>query len=137
MPMRRARLSDCLGVRRVVNQCRDDSFTKTKIGLIEHLKWWFTMEKMPNYYCCVYRDKRKVVAYARSISGVISIGVDHEYRNKGIGSSLLNYLITNSKEKEYLAEVIKGNDRSKKMFERAGFAFHTKIGDRILLKRSV
>ncbi|MED1559101.1 GNAT family N-acetyltransferase [Bacillus paramycoides] len=103
---------------------------------LENRKDWYEQKQADGYPILVYELDNKVVGFATfgpfrawpayKYSIEHSVYVDKEYRKNGIGSSLMEELITIAKEREYMiliAGIDAENEKSIAMHKNFGFVY--------------
>jgi ribosomal protein S18 acetylase RimI-like enzyme len=92
------------------------------------------MLEIPNLFCYVIEDNNKLVGFAaltlrfvptKGYVGVIEdVVVDEKYRQQGLGTKLINKLLTKAKEQGVFAVELTSNPKRKiarKLYQKLGF----------------
>jgi ribosomal protein S18 acetylase RimI-like enzyme len=92
------------------------------------------MLEIPNLFCYVIEDNNKLVGFAaltlrfvptKGYVGVIEdVVIDEKYRKQGLGTKLINKLLTKAKERGVFAVELTSNPKRKiarKLYQKLGF----------------
>ena len=118
--------NELIGIGSVFSAHRAKSFT-----LVDALKiiQFYTFRSVPVLYRGLQIERIIKLPVSKEIS-LAHIAIDEQYRGKGYGEKLLNYLMntTERKEEEYLIlDVSEENPRAKRLYERLGFSIYKKM----------
>lgn len=107
-----------------------------KAHTIDERKQWYDKKMQEGYPVLVFEESGKVMGFATfgpfrawpayKYTIEHSIYVHDKYRNKGIGTALINEIIRISNEREFatiVAGIDEANDKSIKMHEKLGFKY--------------
>ena len=104
-----------------VRVLRNDKTVKKGFIQQEHIDWsshkQYMRQNSENYRVCLYGEEP--VGFVGSINGDIRIAVKTEFQGKGIGKSMIQYIMKEYPSSE--AKVKIENESSIKMFESCGF----------------
>ena len=107
-----------------------------KIQTLEDRRQWYEKKKLDGYPLFVFEENGKAVAFATfgpfrawpayKYTVEHSVYVHKDYRNKGIGTKLMQQIIKTADEREFatlVAGIDAANESSIKMHEKMGFRF--------------
>lgn len=141
--IRRVKREDSQRVWEIRNhsESRKNFHQKEEIDFSKHDEWFDKkyFQNRENYFFVIEDDQQKVIGYCRldleNESYTVSIAIDPSYWGRRFGSILLkNALDKIDTEKEIVAEVIKGNDASLKLFIKNNFDLYKEDEEIIYLK---
>ncbi len=140
--IRLANSQDSFSIWQIRNQpqVRNNSLTSEEIKLENHLVWYEVYLKKPynKLFVLEHQYKNNILGYCRydyhETFYLVSIAIDFHHQRQGYGSILLSKTIKKMRKYHLLikADVKKNNLASKKLFERAHFAFDPNIEKEIL-----
>lgn len=120
---------------------RANSFNKNKISIIEHFKWF--KDKISNDDSSIYILTDLYKSYigqirVDKINEYFEIGfsISNEYRGKGLGNKIIQLLLNELGNVNYLAKVKKQNIASKKAFINNGFRIHLETEDVLIFTKT-
>ena len=128
---------------------RKASKNPVEITKAEHESWYRNrLEYIHNQPFWIFRDSKKEIGYVRlenssdfENSFEISIAISVDVINQGIGGKILNQslnmLSINFASKRIIARIKSKNDKSVKVFERAGFNFLKSFNDFRIYEKEV
>ena len=107
-------------------EVRENSISSKKISFKEHEEWFKKQINNPKVkFFMVYQEHQNPLAVFRlqeiENKALISFSVSKEFRGKGIGSKIINFITSNYCSKDLIAEVLHQNDKSKSIFKNNGF----------------
>lgn len=105
---------------------RKNSINQEKIKWEDHIQWFNRKIADKNSIFYVACENNNFVGYCRLDKNekdewVVTIHLDSNFRNKGYGKRLLNYVCINNKEKEIVAFVKITNSHSLQTFKKSNF----------------
>lgn len=82
--------------------------------------------KKDYFHIYVYVVEKEIAGFLQienhyEITDVINIAVDQKYQNKGIGTSLINHLISNTAAEKIMLEVNENNVPAIRLYKKVGF----------------
>ena len=128
----------------------DDVQEVAKLGTIlnPNFSKLFHIEKLnPNETIFIYKENNSIKGFIHIQNGldiidVLNIIVKPEYRNQGIGSVLLKYIIDNKQDKKLMLEVRSKNINAIKLYQKYDFKIinirknYYKDDDAIIMERN-
>ncbi|MEW5922621.1 MAG: GNAT family N-acetyltransferase [Candidatus Zixiibacteriota bacterium] len=134
--MREAKKDDIFDIYWLSNDpsIREASLASENILLDTHIKWFLNKIIDPDIIFLLFFEEKKLISQIRfELKNVdlaeVSISIDHEYRNRGIGKELLTQAIEFAskrwKLKTIKAVIKKENERSKRFFIKFGFNYYS------------
>ena len=129
---------------------KEDVQEVTKLGTIlnpNFIKLFHIENLNPNETIYVYKENNIIKGFVHIQNGLdiidlLNIIVKPEYRNQGIGSVLLNYIIDNKQDKKIMLEVRSKNINAIKLYQKYDFKIinirknYYKDDDAIIMERN-
>lgn len=84
-----------------------------------------------------WQEEHKTRGCISSTIPVLAIGIDKQYRNKGIGQLLIERLMEVAKEQHIgcISLCVSKDNYAKRLYDRTGFELHEDIGDSYIMVR--
>jgi RimJ/RimL family protein N-acetyltransferase len=136
--IREAGVEDCIDMFKWRNHAviRKHFFNMNPIQWDEHKRWFDTKSNDPNtkiYIACCGEEKVGTVRFDDVYNSVkVSVMLNPDYMNKGLGSEIIGLAVKEYKNKikmgkTIIAEIRNDNIASMKVFTRAGFREHHRV----------